>query len=214
MTHHSLAQGERWTKEQLRDLKRSPFVTAEKISETYGYLRKNTVCIIGNIAYKVQNVLEINGERVIGFQKDEDGYDRLNVLIRNQIGEPILVMENNFWTVYLKEVWDLRCSAQGKDLEIVSKDGETNFAMRFNDYPLEEFRKLLIEHMRNTRMIDEFMSEIGVPENVPVWSVKGRIVWRNGFLKITDTEIESRGIVIEGCFFVRCRAALGFHTAA
>ena len=125
-------------------MKRNPFVPHDQISEFYGYLRKNVVCIIGNVAYGVQNVLEVNGERVIGFERDAEGYDRLNLLIRDREGSPILVMENNFWTAYSNKLHDLICSAQGKELKIVSKDGLTDLKMRFDDYRLSDFRELLI----------------------------------------------------------------------
>lgn len=107
-THASLADDGRWTKEQFIEMKRNPYLTIEKISETYGYLRKRVVCIIGNVAYGVQDVLQIDEERVIGFEGDNEGYDRLNVLVRDKDKQPILVMENNFWTASSRELYELR----------------------------------------------------------------------------------------------------------
>ena len=103
-------------------MKENPYLSREQISEKFDYLRKKVVCIIGNVAYEVENILEINGERVIGFESDENGYNRLNLLIRNINGDPILVMENNFWTAFSGDLFDLRCSTYGKEIEIISKD--------------------------------------------------------------------------------------------
>jgi hypothetical protein len=36
---HPLADGDRWTSEQLREMKRDPYVKYSEISDTYGYLR-------------------------------------------------------------------------------------------------------------------------------------------------------------------------------
>lgn len=218
-THAGLADGGRWTKEQLRQMKRNPYVSWIKISEFYNYLRKNVVCIIGNVAYNVRNVLEINGERVIGFERDSEGYYRLNLLIRDANGNPILIMENNFWTAISVDLFDLRCSAQGRELEIISKDKQTNLYMRFNDYPLDVFRNRLLLYHKNisrpelpvpelpvqlkdeykekikklssdTSQIDRFIINIGLPKNVPTWTIKGKLLWSNIHLEIRDSEIE------------------------
>ncbi|MDH5795639.1 MAG: hypothetical protein OEZ24_05965 [Candidatus Bathyarchaeota archaeon] len=214
-THAGLADGGRWTKEQLRDMKRNPFVTRDKISEFYDYLRKNVVCIVGNVAYKVQNVLEINGERVIGFERDADGYDRLNLLIRNVEGLPILEMKNNFWTGNIGSLYDLRCSARGKDLEIVSKDTLTNLKMRFDDQPSDNFRGVLIKAGVSQRSIDWFLSIIGAPDVVPTWSVKGRLQWGNRTLEIRDFEIEDERHNVFGMnLIVQGRAAFSFSNGS
>jgi len=213
-THADLADGGRWTKEQLRKMKKNPFLSHEQISDKFDYLRKNVVCIIGNVAFSVKNVLEINNERVIGFEKDKENFDRLNLLIRDINGNPILVMEDNFWTVLSRELFDLRCSAYGKELEIVSKDRQTNFFMRFDDYPLKIFRDRLLSYYRkttsklpdwlneefkamlrertnsDTSFIDNFIHEIGSPKIVPTWTVKGKLRYGNIHLDIRDFEIE------------------------
>jgi len=212
----ALADGGRWTKEQLRQMKQDPYVSLGEISERYGYLRKKVVCIIGNIAYNVENVLEIYGERVIGFERDNDGYNRLNLLIRDRNGNPILVMENNFWTAISRDLFDLRCSAQGRELEIMSKDKQTKLSMRFDDYPLDTFRnRLLKKHQEgmsklelpdwfngeyaevlkkkvqsDTSSIDDFVSHIGSPKIVPTWTIKGKLLWGDVYLDIRDSEIE------------------------
>lgn len=209
-----LADGGRWTKQELRQMKKNPFVTSDRISEYYGYLRKNVVCMIGNVAYNVKNALEICGERIIGFEIDDKGYNRLNLLIRNRDGVPILEMKNNFWTAVGRKLFDLRCSPQGKELEIISRDKQTNFSMRFDDYPLDVFRDKLLRFLQKTSTaklpnwldeeenalatrlaldsssVDEFISYVGSPESVPTWTIKGRLFSGNVHLEIRDSEIE------------------------
>lgn len=147
--HASQADGNRFTRNQLWKMKKEPYVSSGKISEYYGYLRKKVVCFVGNIAYNVVNVLEINGERVIGFRLDDEGYYRLNLLIKDETGKPILVMEDNYWTAISSELFDLHCSAQGKVLEIVSKDKKTNFSMRFDDYSIDSFKEKVLKLSQN-----------------------------------------------------------------
>jgi len=196
----ALADGGRWTKQQLRQMKRSPYISSDTISENYGYFRKNVVCIIGNVAYDVKNILEIHGERVIGFERDNEGYNRLNLLIRDASGKPILVMEDNIWIAYSKRLFDLRCSTQGKELEIVSKDGRTNFSMRFDDYALDRFRSALLQrYQRSLKQIvgvtdkhfcksevNKFIASIGYDDVVPTWTIRGRLLWGDVCLEICD----------------------------
>lgn len=217
-THAYQADGDRWTKAQLKQIKQNPYISLGEMSNVYNYLRKNVVCFIGNVAYNVKNILEINGERVIGFERDENGYDRLNLLIRDEKGSPILVMENNDWTTYNRELYDLRCSTQGKELEIKSNDNQTNLQMRFDDHPLEKFKKILskgfkisykkmindmkkrladttfLERALSQKQLEESVNKvityIGSPDFVPTWTIKGRLKWGSSYIEIRDFEVE------------------------
>lgn len=185
---------------------KNPFVSRDKISENYGYLRKRVICFVGNIAYNVRNILEINGERVIGFEIDDDGYNRLNILIRDTEGKIILEMQNNFWTAFTSDIFDLRCSAYGKELEIVSSDKEINFFMRFDDHYRQNFKGIMLNkliHVFEKRGgeltpdilnqlrydVDRFIYNMGNPKIIPVWAIKGRIRHYDSYIEIKDTEI-------------------------
>jgi len=228
--HASLADGGRWTKDQLRKLKKEPYVSLDKVSEYYDYLRKDVVCMIGNVAYNVKNVLEINGERVIGFEKDSEGYSRLNLLIRNKSGNPILIMENNSWIAFSEALFDLRCSFRGKELEIISRDKETNLCIRFDDYPLEQFRNKLLECYKlslselkkrvkerelslDISTIDEFIAYIGSPETVPTWTIRGHLSWANVELNINPHGITDlkKNLYFGITFVMGGKTAFGFR---
>jgi hypothetical protein len=160
--------------------------------------------------------LEINGESVIGFNVDIGGYSRLNLLIRDKDGKPILIMEDNFWTAFRKDLFDLNCSLRGKVLEIISKDRETSLVIRFDDYPLTVFReKMLIYYLNGLNAISSngmmevteetlqemasqfknqiewFISKIGSPDFVPTLSIKGTLLWNGVHLKIGDGFIKN-----------------------
>lgn len=221
--HAALADGGRWTPEQLKKMKQSPYVSFDKISENYGYLRKKVVCLVGNVAYDTKNALKILGERVIGFERDGEEYSRLNLLIRDSNGNPILVMENNFFTVHIESLFDFRCSAQGKELEIVSKDKQTNLLMRFNDYTLDEFNAMLLERYQkcfkrfigisNKKLceseVKRFISDIGYLDPVPTWTIKGKLRWENIHLKIHDYYLED---LVNESFFAM-NLSVGIDTA-
>jgi len=210
-THAFQADGGRWTKEQLKVMKRNPYIKLGMVKDVYGYLRRDIVCDVGFIGYSVKNILEINGERVIGFVRDESGCDRLNLLIRNEEDEPILIMENNFWMVYSRDLFDLRCSAQGRELEVVSLDGVTNFSMRFDDYSQEDFIKYLSKNI-DYENITYFLSRMGNPELIPVWKIRGKLKWGDSYIKIGDFFIEdlNKHNIKSASFVSQSRSALSF----
>ena len=65
------------------------------------------------------------------------------MLLRDTTGNIILQLENNFWTIYDTDLFDVIGSAQGKELSIKSRDGDTNFHMRFDDFSNDKFRDML-----------------------------------------------------------------------
>lgn len=214
LTHAGQADDGRWTREQLTKMKHEPYLKGDNIQSKYDYLRKNTVCVIGNVGYKVKDMLQVRGERVIGFNVDADGYYRLNLLIRDAAGSPILQMEDNFWTARTVDLYDISCSARGKHLEITSKDMTTNFRMQFNDYPPSTFRA----YLKNTVGASEdsigwFMSEIVATNSIPVWTIEGTL--RHGNAKIdirkNGVEILPNHIFIGSGFMVNCGVALSIN---
>jgi hypothetical protein len=200
-------------------MKKQPFISSAKVSDSFDYLRRNVVCVIGNVAYDVQTALEINGEQVIGFDIDKDGYKRLNLLIRDEKGKPILMMQDNFWTAVGKDLFDLHCSLRGKFLGIVSQDRGTTLSIRFDDYPVTVFREKLLSYTRKgygafsqsgieetkkklekmvCGTIDEFISEIGSPDFVPTLTIKGKLSSAGVHLKIGNGEIRN---LTNGCIY-------------
>jgi hypothetical protein len=190
--HHDYADGHRYTNEQLRQMKENPFITKQSIRENYGYLRVNTVCNIGNLAYNVRNILEINGERAIGFEKDEDGFFRLNLLLRNSQGLEIFKMENSDWIANTGDLYDLNCTARGREITILSRDRQTQIRMRFEDFTQNEFQKKFVNDGWGVGTIQRFLSHIGSPQQIPVWSVSGWLRWKNRVITIQRSKIIER----------------------
>lgn len=202
---HDKADAGRYTKDQLKDFKKNPYIKNSEISAKYDYLRRNTVCRIGDfIGYNVSSILTLHGERVIWFERDENGYDQLNLVIRDYLGDIILKMENNDWIIYTKNIFDIECPAQGKNLKIISKDKYTNFGLRFDDLEVEEFKKLLFSIDYNKEVVDRLLSRIrdDNPERIPLWTLKGKITYIDMDLNIKDDgwDVDIDGIM-QDCMF-------------
>jgi len=220
---HDKADAGRYTKEQLRHLKKNPYINGDEISARYDYLRKNTVCRVGDfIGYIVNNILTIHGERVIWFERDENGFDQLNLLIRDYLGNIILKMENNDWIIYTKDIFDMECPAQGKSLKIISKDKYTNFELRFDDLTEEEFKALLLSIGHDEDQLDCLLMQISEdnPERIPLWTLKGKITYIDMDLNIKndgwyiDIDGAIQNGVLRSCISVRSNGlvAIGEET--
>ncbi len=189
-------------------MKKNPYIKGDSISNSYGYLRKKVVCNIGNLAYNTRNVLEIDGERVIGFETDGEGYERLNVLIRSSDNAIILEMKNNFWTIFLPKLYDLRCSAQGRELEIRSSDQLTRFEMRFDEMSLIEFQAVF-DGAHIGRLLDAMQK----PSKIPIWTVTGSLKWGKHWIQIRKREIEDlySHSIVSGNIVVNKRSGFSYE---
>ncbi len=163
---------------------------------------------MGNITYNARTVLEIDDETVIGFDRDSEGYDRMSIKIRDSKGKVILKMERNDWVVYPTHLFDLVCPAQGKELVIISKDKKTEFKVRFNEYPLNKFKKFLYS-MSIESNIEWFISQIGSPARISVWIMTGKLAWGNYNIIVGSDAIVINGkSFVGGNFFTGSLAAL------
>jgi len=190
--HHDLADAGRYTKDQLRELKKNPYIKSAKVSEEYGYLRRNTIyCAGDSIGYDVSYVLTIDEEPVIWFERDEDGYERLNLLIKDSQGNTILYMKNNDWIVFTNEIFDFECPAKGQTLKVISKDKKTNFELRFDDLRIEKFEEKLLGLGYDAESIAQILPKINpdIPGQIPTWTIKGNLTYENVKLYIDDSGI-------------------------
>jgi hypothetical protein len=207
--HHDQADDGRYTKEQLLGLKKNPIIDSNCVSEEYGYLRRNTVCRIGSsLGYGTKYILMIDEQPVIWFELDENGYDRLNLFIRDAQGNVILSMENNDWVTPIRNLFDIECSTRGRTLKVVSKDGRTNFELRFDDLSIEEFKRKFLELGYTEAAIDEFVPKIvqDIKGRISMWTLMGSIVFKDKTLKITEDKIIFAGISISNSIAVYCDA--------
>jgi hypothetical protein len=188
-SHHDLADGGRWTVDQLRGMKQKPFVGLEEISGRYDYRRRDPVSWVGNLGYHSPTTLAVRGQTVIGFSENEFGFKRLNLFVPDQNGTPLLVMEDDDWIAVTANLYDLDCPAQGKELRIVSKDRETSVRLRFDDFPVEDFRTKLRSVGYPSATLDSLIDSMGRPPIIPVWSVRGRLRWGSMVLELGDSTV-------------------------
>jgi hypothetical protein len=92
-------------------------------------------------------------------------------------------MENNDWTAYAKEIFDLISPPQGRQLKIISKDRRTNFTIRFDEYSLFDFGNLMYSGFTSDTTMKILMAA-KCQEHVPLWTMTGTLLWGRNHLKI------------------------------
>jgi len=140
--HHPEADNKAWTIEQLRAMKNQPYIGTELIGR-FNWLRQKLVVMAGAIVQNPKIILQIRDENVVWMERDANGYYRLNMLVRDSVGNVVVEITNNDWVVSKDEVVDVICPPSGKELSISSKDYKTFLAIRFDDVTIDEFRKRL-----------------------------------------------------------------------
>ncbi|NRB25744.1 HNH endonuclease [Shewanella sp.] len=124
--HHKKADGGAYTNDQLQNLKKNT-ANAEKVKGQFDWLRNELIAVVGNIFYhKVNNIIEIDGKNVIWFNRDEDGYLRLNVRMLSIEPEERAVIDDNIW-MNIGSPKDLHSPPQGKELKIDYENGDHLF---------------------------------------------------------------------------------------
>ena len=126
--HHSLADGGRYTNDELRIFKASAGNREIEFNreDTLGWMRHDLLAIVGgNFYYKSPILLQFDGKPVIWFNRDEQVYLLLNIDLLPLTSQRRLSMRNNDWGVDIGEPVDFKCPPHGKKIEARYDNGDT-----------------------------------------------------------------------------------------
>lgn len=140
--HHPEADNKAWTIEQLRAMKNQPYIGADLIGR-FNWLRQELIVMAGAIVHDPKIILQIRDENVVWIERDANGYCRINMRVRDSVGNVVVEIINNDWVISNDKVVDVICPPSGKELNISSKDHKTFLAVKFDDVTIGEFRRRL-----------------------------------------------------------------------
>lgn len=124
--HHKMADGGAYTNDQLRAFKNNKS-QAKKIRGQFDWLRNDLLAVVGGICYyETLKVLKINGHDVVWFNRDDEGYLRLNIKMLSVQLEERALIEDNIWK-NIGNPNDLHSPPQGKELRIDYENGDHLF---------------------------------------------------------------------------------------
>jgi len=188
-SHAAIADGGAWTKDQINKIKKQPFIQKDQISNRFRFLRHDVLCKIGCLAYDFNSFISISNETVLSLKRTPQGYLGLNIKIRDREGNVILEMKQNDWIVYTKDIFDFECPPQGKYFKVYARDNVTDFTVRFDDFSIKEFRERTRAY--KPEGIELLLNKMGVPEEIHILKILGRIQMGKHDIRITETGIIS-----------------------
>lgn len=145
LSHAGEADGGVFTDEQLRALKRQPFLKGEKVEGRTNWLRRDVVIRAGtNLFVNVPTFLEIDGKPVIWFTRNSQGELELSMNIGDNKGRPIFVMDRNDWLVS-GPIDDLEAKPRARDIVIRSRHRGFSLSLEFQDLTQDRLRSQIEE---------------------------------------------------------------------
>lgn len=129
--HHKKADGNAYTNEQLHAFKTNK-VHSKRVQGNLDWLRRDLLSIVGgNLFYETPIAVQIDGDNVVSFKRDSEGYQRLSISMLSVLPEERVIIEENSWE-NIGNPLDLRAPPQGKELEVSYHNGDYLY-LKFNE---------------------------------------------------------------------------------
>lgn len=185
-SHHAKADGGAYSNEQLHKFKKNK-VNSEIVKGNLDYLRNKLLAIVGgNFYYDIEDIITIDGEKIISLRRDNEGYLRLTAKVPSMMPEERLVIEDHSWEkIGLPK--DLRSPPQGKELEVTYKNGDYLF-LRFGIIKDRDEAK----KRYNTDILDKFNIEY------PITTLEINLRIANTSINLTPKGSKIGGAYIRG----------------
>ncbi|MBO1765776.1 hypothetical protein [Allobranchiibius sp. GilTou38] len=150
--HAAKADGDYYEAEYLSELKRASSLQQRETSGAFDYMRRDLIVFIGSqLFYDCETLVQINGERCVYFNRDDDGYLLLNFKMPSLTGSPRAWLEDNVWTVD-PGANSVECPPRGRHLKVHFANGDM-FYIEFRDVNTEDdFVQLHPDHAHIANM--------------------------------------------------------------
>lgn len=180
-THHGLADGERWTKHELRDFKANPFVDT-RVKWPWPSTEKLLVRAGPGLVVGEGSPLWLYGKPILGFHRHHVPDLEGNVLIfdsyiEDRAGAPWMKIEDGWFDLDAGSTNDLIFPPQARTLNVRHVDG-TNLNVQYQKEAVRDFPSWWDNFDINRRFgpVEEFLSRNDVVDSdscVPIMTVTG-----------------------------------------
>lgn len=144
LNHHQEADGGAYTVEQLRSMKRRPYLAkddAKKRRTSVNWKRRQLAVIIGgNIYLNTSIILRVEQKKIIWLTTDPAGNQLLNLNLWGEDGTLLFSMRNNDWITH-SELEDVECSTQGNSIRLYIPSEQTWLKINFMPQDSERLRR-------------------------------------------------------------------------
>lgn len=139
--HHRKADAGAYTPDQLNKFKSEARSQSTDIQGKFDWLRNRILAVVGgNFFYETLVVIEFQGQPVIWFERDENGYLLLNLGMLSTTREARLILENNFW-IGKGNFSDFECPPSGKLIRAEYPGGDMLRVEYFELLSIEDIQK-------------------------------------------------------------------------
>jgi hypothetical protein len=122
--HHSQADAGAFTADQLRALKAAGREREDQVHGRFNWMRQQVLAVVGgNFYLETPIILQIQGQPVVWWNRDEDGFMLLNLQMLTASGQPRARIEDNDWITTGAEA-DIECPPSGRRLRIDYSNGD------------------------------------------------------------------------------------------
>ncbi len=145
--HATYADGDSYSKEYLRTLKKHPFIQ-ERINAVWSWQPEQLLFLVGgSFVFSEGPALSLHGTPVlkakrIAIPDDDRSYVVLSGVLRSGDGKTIMEITDNNVSVPVGDITLLRASTRGKDFKIEYRSGD-KLSLRYRRYTLEELEELV-----------------------------------------------------------------------
>jgi len=140
LAHAKMADGGVWTRDQLRQMKRSPFLKGSEVAGRLEWLRQDIILRFGGLTcVRPKVILQVAGKPVIWVKRDSTGNMLLNMDIPASNGSPLLRMESNDWQVF-GNIANLEAAPGGRSIQVEIPTAAFALTMEFRDMSQSELR--------------------------------------------------------------------------
>lgn len=148
--HHPLADGENWTRSQLRSFKQNP-PTLESIRKKFLWSDSKIIYRLGgSYAANCDYILTISGIPIIWNSFSNDGRILFYLDIRNEENSQILFMEENFLSIEYNKIEDLTINTHENHFKVWFAEREIGLELRLRHLSLNELAVLLEKDSTNS----------------------------------------------------------------
>jgi hypothetical protein len=195
--HHIHADHGAFTVDQLHDFKRYGKDNWSQVKGRFNWMRNRLLAVVGgNFYYETPVVFQFQGKPVIWFERNQEGYQCLNLFMLTASGEPRAHIRNNDWFNAGSEE-DIECPPSGKRLRIRYPNGDQVTVEFFEIKTLEEAEQLYPEAGAKNWPVD-----------LPITAVEVTNVVAGTNLEFSAKQSKVGGIVMKNCFMSNCGAGI------
>lgn len=144
LQHHKEADVGTYSHEQLRSMKRA-LKGNVPVSGRFNWRREETLTIAGsNYFIGTPTFLQIGARKLIWLEKDDCGFENLNLDLHASDGTLVFQMRQNDWITFPRDWEDIESNASANRLKLRSKHYNVSVDIIFSQLQIDDVRRLVV----------------------------------------------------------------------